>query len=231
MSDHRGSKARFRRLQRRGFWAIASCLLTMGLVVSGALRASPIQAGPVSLLATKVDIAVVPSPVTVVAGDIFTLEVWVYPHGQQVDVVDADMTFDPDKLEVLSITGDPSALTEELYSAFDNGAGTLTHSRGILVGTPPSTDFRLCAIEFSAKAATEQTPLTFTGLTNVFYGGNPVETAATDPTVVIEPAAVGGVGYLFNPGQVLAPWMMGLTVIAGLILGAVAVFRKVHRAV
>ena len=236
MNQDKSGKARFRLLQRRGSWPVLSALLGLCLVVSGVLAGSPARAEPMSLLGAAVDIGVVPSSVTVQTGDTFTLEIWVYPHGQEVDVVDADMTFDPDKLEVLSITGDPSALPIELYSAFDNVNGTLTHSRGILVDTPPSTDFRLCSIEFKAKAATDETPLAFTDLTSAFSGGEAVETETTEPIVVIvtpppPPIPVGGVAYLADLGQILAPGMAMLAVIAGLILGAVVVFRNTHKVV
>ena len=70
----------------------------------------------------------------------------------------------PTYLEVLSITGDSSGLNIELYSAFDNLAGTLTHSR-VTFGPFPDSTFRLCSIEFRAKAATAGTTLAFTDVT------------------------------------------------------------------
>jgi hypothetical protein len=220
----------FRLWQHRGFWAVVSCLLALGFAVSGALRASPVQAEPTSLRAATVDIAVVPSSVSVYVGLVFTLEIWVYPHGEQVDAVDADMTFDPAYLEVLSITGDPSALPDELFNAFDNGAGTLTHSRGILVGTPPSTDFRLCSIRLRAKATTEGTMLAFTDLAGAYFEGDPVLDDTIDGTVAL-PIPVGGVARRPDPGRVLAAWTPKLMAVAGLILGVAVVFRKAHRGV
>lgn len=217
---------RFGLLQRRGFWAAVS-LLALCLVVSGVLVGSPVQAEPMSLLAATVDIAVVPSSVSVYVGQIFTLEIWVYPNGQPVDVVDADMTFDPSYLEVLSITGDPSELPIELYSAFDNAVGTLTHSRGILEGTPPSTTFRLCSIGLRAKAPIEGAMVAFTDLTSAFSGGDPVETETTEATLIIT-IPVGGVARLPDPGRIAALWMVRLAVLTSLILGAVVTLRKVH---
>lgn len=219
----------FKLLQRRGFWAVATSL-ALCLVISGVLVGSPVQAEPRSLLGNSVYIAVVPSSVTVAVDGIFTLELWVYPNGQPVDVVDADMTFDPAALEVLSITGDPSALPEELYSAFDNGLGTLTHSRGILMGTPPTTDFRLCSIEFKAKAPIDEMPLAFTDLTGAYFEGGSVLDEKIDATVTTTTLVpVGGVARLPNPGRILMPWMVRLTVIVGLFLGAVVVSRRVRR--
>jgi hypothetical protein len=230
MSDSTSGKMWFRLLQHRGFRAAISCSLALGLVVSGALGACPTQAGPMSLLAAGASIAVVPSSVTVYAGDVFTLEIWVYPHGQQVDAVDVDMTFDPAYLEVLSITGDPLSLAIELSGDFDNTSGTLRHHRGAdFFDTPPSTDFRLCLVEFEARAVTDGTLLAFTELTSAYSGGQPVETETTDTTVIEEPLPVGGVGYLLDPGQVVAMWKMELVAIAGLILGAVVILRRGHR--
>jgi hypothetical protein len=185
-------KMRLAWLRRCGFWA-AVCSLALCLVVSGVLAGSPAQAGPVPLQTGTVDIAVVPSEVTVELKETFTLEIWIYPHDQQVDTVDADLTFDPTYLEVLSITGDPAALPEELYSVFDNTSGTLTHSRGVLVGTPPSSDFRLCSIELRAKAITDGgvlslskgTILAFTGLTDAYFAGKSLLDISSDGTVTV----------------------------------------------
>ncbi len=223
-------KGTFRLSQRPGVWAVVSSLLALCLVVSGVLAGSLVQAKPTSLQAAVVDIAVVPSLASIYVNHIFTLEIWVYPNGQQVDAVDADLTFDPLYLEVLSIAGDPSGLPDELFSAFDNLAGTVTHSRGILVGTPPSSTFRLCSIEFKARATTDGTTLAFTDLTDAYFEGGSVLRDKTDGTVII-PIPVGGVARLPDPGRILVPWMLRLAVISGLILGAAVAFRKAHRVV
>jgi hypothetical protein len=218
------SKVQLGRLRRGGFWR-AVCSLALCLVVSGVLAGPLVLAEPTSLPAATVDIGVVPSSVTVQAGDVFTVDIYVYPNGQQVDTVDADLTFNPAYLEVLSVTGDPSGLPDELYSNFDNINGSVTHSRGILVGMPPSNDFRLCSIEFNAKAA-GGTTLAFTGLTDAYFqGGSLLRDTFGGMVAVKGPVAVGGVGYLFDAGQMLSPWMVGLAV-AGLILGAVVVSRR-----
>ena len=177
---------RFRLWQCRGFWAVVSSWLALCLVVSGVLADSPVQAEPISPQAAVVDIAVVPSSKTVQMGDTFTLDIYVYPNGQQVDAVDADMTFNPTYLEVLSITGDTSGFPIELYSAFDNSAGTLTHSRGAgFAQTPPSTTFRLCSIEFKAKAVTPGTTLAFTALTDAVFEGKSVLGTQLDGLVTV----------------------------------------------
>ena len=233
MNYNKNSKMRFRLWQHRGFWAVVSSLVALCLVVGGALGAPPVQAEPM-LLAAVVDIAVVPSSVTVRPDAIFTLDIYVYPNGQQVDAVDAAMAFDPTYLEVLSITGDPSGLDQPLYSAFDNTAGTLTHSQGKFSAPFPTTDFRLCSIEFKAKAATAGTILAFTGAgaTGAYFGGSSVLRNTTNGTIEISVTApVGGVGYLADPAQILAPWV-GLIAMTGLILVAVVRFlKKAHRGV
>lgn len=230
MGINTSDRVRVRPLQHRGFWATV-CLLGLCLVVSGMPAGSPVYAEPMSLLAGPVTIAVVPSSFQVPAGSYITVEVWVYPNGQLVDTVDADMTFNPNHLEVVSITGDPATLDVELFSAFDNPSGSLTHSRGTF-GAPVTTDFRLCSIQFRARAVTDDANLVFTDLTSAFVGGQPVETEPTDPTAeVVRPAPVGGVGYLVGPGQMMATWAVELTGIAGLILGAAAILRVRRRVV
>ena len=221
MNYNKNSKMRFRLWQRRGFWAAVSSLVALCLVVS---------AVPSLAQSVVVDIAVVPASKTVQVNDTFTLEIWVYPNGQQVDSVDADMTFHPAYLEVVDIIGDPSGLEFENYSNWNNTNGTLTHSRGAsFTQTPPSTTFRLCSIEFRAKAATrDSTTLAFTVDTDATEPsiGQSVLRNTTDGTVVITPVPVGGVGYLADPGRILAPWV-GLIAMTGLILvAAIRAFSK-----
>ncbi len=195
---------RLRWLQCRGFWAVRCSLLALCLVVSGVLAGAPAQAETVSLQAASVDIAVVPSSKTAALNETFSLDIYVYPNGQPVDAVDADLTFNPAYLEVLSITGDPSALPIELFSAFDNVVGTLTHSRGILQGTPPSSTFRLCSIELRARGVTEGTVLAFTDLTDAYFEGKSLLGTFSDGTVMV----VGG--------QVFLPMVFKNTASAGL---------------
>jgi hypothetical protein len=224
MSHNLSSKTWLRLSQNHGFWARAASLLAVCLAVSGVLAGSPGQAESTSLRAAMVDIAVVPSSVSVYVNEIFTLEIWVYPNGQPVDVVDADVTFDPTCLEVLSITGDPSALPDELYSAFDNAVGSLTHSQGILVGAPPSSTFRLCSIELRARATTYGMTLAFTDLTGSYFEGDPVLRDTIGSTVII-PIPVGGEAGLPDPGRILTRSVVRRAAIAGLMLGAVVVFH------
>jgi len=202
--------------QHRGIWAVASLLLALCLLasavssgvmstdigdggagrgvrpipMSSTMAGCPAQIEPMSFPLTSpdavVDIAVVPSSKTVFVNDLFTLDIYVYPNGQQVDTVDADMTFNPTYLKVQSITGDSSGLDAELYSTFDNSAGRLTHSRGKLTGTPPSSTFRLCCISLKAEAATAGTTLAFTAYTGAYFEGASVLRNTTNGTVIIQ---------------------------------------------
>jgi hypothetical protein len=177
---------RSRLSQYRGFWARAASLLTVCLVVSGVLAGCRVQAESTSLQAATVDVAVVPISKTVPVKDTFVWEIYVHPNGQPVDTVDADMTFDPTYLEVQSITGDSSSLDTELYSDFGNSDGTLTHGRGAsFTQTPPTSTFRLCSIEFRAKAATDGTTLAFTSATDAYFEGLSVFRNTTNGTVII----------------------------------------------
>ena len=177
MNYNKNSKMRFRLWQRRGFWAAVSSLVALCLVVS---------AVPSLAQSVVVDIAVVPASKTVYVNDTFTLEIWVYPNGQQVDSVDADLTFHPAYLEVVDIIGDPSGLEFENYSNWNNTNGTLTHSRGAgFAQTPPSTTFRLCSIEFKAKAVTPGTMLAFTTRTDAAFEGKSVLGTQLDGLVTV----------------------------------------------
>jgi hypothetical protein len=227
MNDNRSKKVKFGLLQRRGFRAMVSSLPALCLVV-GMLIASPVQAEPVPLQPFVVDIALAPCPQVIEAGKAFTLNIYVHPNDQQVDAVDADLTFDPTYLKVLSVTGDPSGLELELPGGFDNTNGTLRHSRGAdFTQTPPSTTFRLCSIVFRAEAATPGTTVAFTELTGAYFEGASVLRDTADCEVTVS-APVGGVAYLPNRIQILAPWLGKLGVIAGLILGAVVALRRAH---
>ena len=219
----------FELLQRYVANSMVRSLLALCALLGCVLAGSPVQAESGSLTAPAVGIAVVPASMIVREDEVFTLELWVYPHGQEVDVVDADMSFNPTQLEVLSVTGDPAALPIELHSAFSNVAGTVTHSRGILIGTAPSTDFRLCSIELRAKATVEGTTLAFTDLTGAFCGGEPVETETTDATLTIT-LPVGGVARLPDPGRLATRLLVKLAGLSGVMLGAAVTVRKLHGA-
>ena len=228
MNHNMSSKMRVQLLQRRGVRAVVSSLLAVCLVVSavssvvGNIGSRVLASGPQQV----VDIAVVPSSKTVQVNGTFTLDIYVYPNGQQVDSVDAVMTFDNTYLEVQSITGDPSALDLEMKSEFDNAAGTLHHGRATF-GPFPNTTFRLCFISFKAKAPTAGTTLAFTNRTDATEPtlGLSVLRDKMDGTVIIL-RPVGGVTYPDDPGRILAPWV-GLIVLAGLTLGAAGmIFRR-----
>lgn len=185
--QNRSSKVWLQWLERRSSWAAAFSFLALGLVVGGMMTDSPAQAEPTLLQAAVVDIAVVPSSKTVKVNDTFTLDIYVYPNGQEVDAVDADLTFEPAYLEVQGITGNASGLEYELYNDWNNADGKLTHSRGASFGqTLPTSAFRLCTILLTTKAATDGTTLAFTGDTGAYgEAGCPVLRSTTDGTVII----------------------------------------------
>ena len=173
-------------LQRCGSWPVVFSLLALCLVVSGVPVGFPVQAEPILLPAATVDIAVVPSSKTVQVNDTFTLNIYVYPNGQPVDAMDADLVFHPRYLEVQSITGDGSGLEFEFKNDWNNTTGTLTHSRGAsFTQTPPSDTFRLCSILLKARTGTDGTTMAFTALTNAYFEGASVLRDTTDGTVVV----------------------------------------------
>ena len=148
--------------------------------------AGPRRAEPLAPADAYVDISIQPSSETVVVGESFSLQIYVDPNGQPVDTVDAEVTFDPDLLQVESVVGNSGGLATQLYSAYDNDAGTVTHSRGQLSGDPPTSGFTLCTITFQAVAATGGTDVVFTGSTNAYYAGPSVLGSTSKGTVTVE---------------------------------------------
>ena len=172
--------------------ALSLSLLLLGRCASNvSARPAPkaVDSGQVDLLLTTetyVDVSIQPSSKTVVVEDSFNVQIYVDPHGQPVDTVDARVTFDPDVLQVQSLVGSSAGLADQLYSAYDNDAGTVTHSRGQLSGDPPTSAFTLCTITFHASAPTEETPLSLTELTDAYYAGPGVLDDVSDGKIVVE---------------------------------------------
>jgi len=138
-------------------------------------------------------ISVVPGSSTVRLGQIFTVTIQVQAGTQQVDVVDADMTFPAGALVVVDAGGEPTnrvipgpALALELYNQVDNAAGTLTYSAGAAFGsTPPSGTFTLAMIRFRAQQMVTNGPLHFTEITGAYFEGGNVLDARVDGMVTV----------------------------------------------
>jgi uncharacterized repeat protein (TIGR01451 family)/uncharacterized repeat protein (TIGR02543 family) len=138
---------------------------------------------------------VVEPPVsTVEVGDTFSVEVQVAAGTQLVDGAEVHLTFDPDLLQVQSLTAGPHLPTQILPPVFDNGAGTIGYAAGVLTPTlPVAGTFDLLTITFVAQAATAGTGLDFvtTGfpVTDATFQGASILGGVTNGSVVIESVA------------------------------------------
>ena len=138
-------------------------------------------------------ISVVPSSSTVRLGDIFTVTIQVEAGAQQVDTVDANMTFPAGALVVVDAQGEPTnrvipgpTLGIELYNRVDNAAGILTYSAGVGFGsTPPSGTFTLATIRFRAQGVLINGPLHFTEVTDAYFEGRSVLDIRSDGVVTV----------------------------------------------
>ncbi len=111
----------------------------------------------VSAQATTADLVLNPSTSTVAPGADFDVDVDVVLNGTTIDSVDAQLTFDPNVLEVLNVTvapGNPLGISVG-PPVFNNTSGTIRYVAGS--PTPPSADFTLITVQFHVKADTTET--------------------------------------------------------------------------
>jgi hypothetical protein len=200
---------------------LVSLLAAVCLVVSGVLLGVSVYAQ------TPLEIYLDPSSTTADPGDVFTVDVYVDPHGQAVGGVDVGITFATAHLEVKSLTGDASGLPVEIQNTFDNNTGELFHSRGAFSPPYPTALFRLCTIEFEAKAPVVETPLAFMPDPDTQAtppDGPEFTVEALDGDVTIK-QPIGG-ATLSNALSSLALRWAGVMVLAGFIVGLGAVLLR-----
>ena len=144
---------------------------------------------------TPVELVLEPAQIEVAVGETFALDVWAYAGNQYVDSVDADLTFDADLLDVVSVTGDSGVLVFELCNVFDNAAGTLTHCRGraFMMDELPSGDLHLFTAEFVAEAE-GVAKLSFTNLSGAYFEGAQVLGLTSGATITVA-AAIESLPY------------------------------------
>jgi hypothetical protein len=134
-------------------------------------------------------IVVYPTTSTVAMGDVFTVTVEVQSGSRRVDGAQASLDFDPSQLQVVSLTGNTTALPFVLQNTFSNTAGTIDYAAGALSNFP-SGDISLVQIQFRVVGGAATTPLTFQyGLprtTEVTYGGASVLAGSSGGVVVTQ---------------------------------------------
>lgn len=140
-----------------------------------------------------VTISVVPILSTVHLDDVFAVTIQIDAGAQQVDAVDADMTFPAGSLVVVDALGEPTdrvipgtALDIELYNSVDNRAGTLTYSAGAgFDREPPSGTFTLATIRFRGQGVVTNGSLHFTEPTGAYFEGRSVLDTQLDGVVTV----------------------------------------------
>jgi hypothetical protein len=138
-------------------------------------------------------------------GQVFTLEIRTNVDSEQeVSGVQAFIDFDPDYLEVQSVTPGAS-LPTVLQNTYDNTAGTIDYSAGKLGAPFPTGEFVVATIEFKALAETTDTAVTFsfTGArtTTVDLGGSPIPGIHADATVEITSGVLVDISVVLQGGS------------------------------
>ena len=173
-----------------------------------------------------ISIGIEPVSKTVVADEVFTVEITINTGDQPVDGAEAHIDFDPDYLTVVDAVGNVTdsiisgiTLPAVMQNSVDNNQGTIDYAAGILSGEPPTGAFTLATIRFRAITETLDScaPLTFvftpTRNTAVVYEGLSVLGAHTDGCVTIEakPCITGTVTLQGRPDPPDPSWSIPVT--------------------
>lgn len=150
---------------------------------------------PFGLLSSgTVDLTLNPAATTVDIGQEFDVTVRVEAGTQTVDGAAAYLTFDPELLEVVSVTAGTS-LSVELRNDYDNTEGRVNFAAGKLSAFPSGT-FTLATVRFRALAETASTGINYTNdnplrASDATFGGQSVLNATepagvtiTDPNLI-----------------------------------------------
>jgi hypothetical protein len=153
------------------------------------LAADPVDE-PISLEPSNAEVNISIDPVSnpVRVGKTFTVAIRVQAGSVSVDGIQASLDFDPTKLRVKKITGNPSLLPEVLLNTYDNTTGTVDYAAGSL-SSSLTGDITLVQIEFEAIAKTDATSISFhhgfLRNTEVTFGDGSILKKDTDLTISI----------------------------------------------
>ena len=126
---------------------LISILVTAALALMATIIPQPSMAA--EDVGAVVDLVLLPSSQTVERGDIFEVTIQAQCNGQDVTGIAAFIDFDPDYLEVQSVT-DGSTLTDFRVSDYDNVGGTIDYNAGTFTQPLPSGTFTVATIKFKA---------------------------------------------------------------------------------
>jgi len=117
-----------------------------------------------------------PDTITVNFTENFSVDIWAnVPANQSWDTADAHLNFSPTYMNVTGIT-DGGSLTTILGSTFDNVAGTIDYTAGVL-GTTVNGSLLVCTINFTSKSTSGVSTLDFVFIsplreTEIIYSGD-----------------------------------------------------------
>ena len=117
-----------------------------------------------------------PAVTTVNFTENFSVNIWAnVPANQSWDTADVHLNFRPTYMNVTGIT-DGGSLTIILGSTFDNVAGTIDYTAGVL-GTTVNGSLLVCTINFTSKSASGVSTLDFVNIeplrvTDIIYSGD-----------------------------------------------------------
>ena len=139
-------------------------VLLISILVTAALALMATAVPQPSLAAEDVgafvDLVLLPSSETVDVDDVFDVVIQAQCNGQDITGIAAFIDFDPDYLEVQSVT-DGGTLTNFVVSDYDNVAGTIDYNAGTFTQPLPSGTFTVATIEFKAMSPNGNISLDF----------------------------------------------------------------------
>jgi subtilisin family serine protease len=193
---------------------LASGRYTANLLISSNDPGNPQVVVPVTMtVGSPGQASIYVDPATRLAGPggYFTVSLKIASGGQDVDAVDARLSFDPTYLRVVDSDGEETdrivpgtALPTVLQNEADNSLGRIAYSAGReLSGTVPSGDFALGIVRFKALTLTQEagTPLRFISGTEAYFGGDPILDERRDGVVYVQPPVLVGSTLLQGRGQ------------------------------
>jgi Zn-dependent metalloprotease len=136
---------------------------------------------------TSVKLVAITSPSPVCQGEEFdvTFQV-VTAESQPVDGIQVYLNFDPDKMQINSIASS-GVLDFTLMEEFDNAAGYINFAAGSWENEPPTGNFELVTINFTALEESEETLLQVDpDQSSSTFGGEYLPQEADDTPVTIE---------------------------------------------
>lgn len=162
------------------------------IVLIAVLSPHAVMAGDIGEV---VDLVLSPSNQTVNPDETFTIAIEARCNGQDITGISAFLDYEPDYLEVLSVTPG-STLPLVLQNTYDNPAGTIDYSAGKLSQPFPNNTFTLAIISFKAKGAAATTRINFRTTdirtTKADYGGVSKLNNIVGATVTIPSTSTNG---------------------------------------